>query len=203
MFRAIRRTYRKHFDRKSTESLTNIIGQSNYQLLLNEVNKQISKSGVTVPFGITSDDLVVMYLYTHQELAVYHYRSINDVLRGASHRKSAEILKIADLLGAALEKLPPVKGHVFRITWLKGWLRVQHLIFSRITYHAYTSSSLLSNPPLAGNTDMFIVSKSGRDISWLSRFPSEQEVLIPHGAKFDILRTSMKSGRLQVVMKEI
>jgi hypothetical protein len=60
----------------STQSLEEILGASAYSEMLNHAKVQARKSGKKTPAVLlTDDDLVALYLYTHQDLHAYHYKS--------------------------------------------------------------------------------------------------------------------------------
>ena len=46
-------------------------------------------------------------------------------------------------------------------------------------------------------------SKGGRDISFISRSPEEQEILFPRNARFEVLDSRQVGRETHVVMKEV
>ena len=187
----------------STLSVREVLGDVLYNERLIEAHTQMRRNGTTPPVPLTDDDLVVLYLYTHQHLSGYHYKSINSVLRGKYHPLAANILVIANALTAALNKLPAYSGWTARMVWFGFFARWQHRPGNVVTYAAFTSSTSLSRSPLKGDTHKMLYSKSGRDISWVSRFPNEQEILYPPRAAFSVLRVTQVGPILEMVMEEV
>lgn len=114
------------------------------------------------------------------------YRDLNDALRGnaveASHLARIEAIK------NALQKLPPYRGPVVRGTDLPPEVLAEYRPGEVITEKAFLSTS--TNPAVArstafsGNVEFRIFSNTGRDISSVSLFPGEGEVLFPPGSRF-------------------
>ncbi len=90
-----------------------------------------------------------------------------------------------EALNRALEKLPPHIGPVFRGTDLPADVLARYQPDAVVTERAFLSTSMdpavAQSSAFAGNVEFRILSKTGRDISSFSLFPSEQEVLFPNG----------------------
>ncbi len=93
-----------------------------------------------------------------------------------------------DALNQALEKLPPYNGPVVRGTDLPPDVLAQYQPGAVVTESAFFSTSMdpavAQSTAFAGNVEFRILSRTGRDISSFSMFPSEQEVLFPTGVRF-------------------
>jgi len=150
---------------------------------------------------LTSEDLSALNNYTglgHDDL--------NDALRtetvDASQRARVEALN------RALEKLPPYAGPVVRGTDLPAHVLAAYQPDAVITEAAFLSTSMepgvAQSSAFAGNVEFRILSKTGRDISSFSLFPSEKEVLFPNGAMFYVLTRTADplTGRTIIEMIE-
>jgi hypothetical protein len=133
---------------------------------------------------LTSEDLSALNNYTglgHDDL--------NDALRNETVDASQQAR--VDALNRALDKLPPYEGPVVRGTDLPPDVLAQYQPGAAVTEPAFFSSS--TNPAVpqstafAGNVEFRVLSRTGRDISSFSMFPTEQEVLFPTGVTFYVL----------------
>jgi hypothetical protein len=133
---------------------------------------------------LTSEDLSALNNYTglgHDDL--------NDALRNETVDPSQQAR--VDALNRALDKLPPYEGPVVRGTDLPPDVLAQYQPGAAVTEPAFFSSS--TNPAVpqstafAGNVEFRVLSRTGRDISSFSMFPTEQEVLFPTAVTFYVL----------------
>jgi hypothetical protein len=108
----------------------------------------------------------------------------SDVLDVSQHARVAAI-------NNALEKLPAYQGPVIRGTNLPPEVLDQYRAGEIIKEDAFLSTStntaVARSPSFAGNVEFRILSSSGRDISSVSMFPGEQEVLFPSGTTFYVV----------------
>ena len=176
----------------ASSELAQIIGGKNYRKLCAHARGQAWKNKAMVPASFTTDDKVVVYLYTHQTLKDYHYKSINAVLRGLPHIKEAELLKIAAMLESALQKLPAHPAECHRLTYLDTRSLAAHGAGSCPAYPAFTSSGLQKWKAKSGQVRIVIHGKTGRYIAKFSRFPDEQEVLYLPNTNFLVLFNDLK-----------
>ncbi|MFF4160037.1 hypothetical protein [Streptomyces sp. NPDC001678] len=117
-------------------------------------------------------------------------------VRGRMHAMAdtlrAEAKTHADMLVDALDRLPPVKGVVYRAGW-------ELLPRERVTFSGFTSTSRsreeaekflpLQHPPAWGRRVLYcleLTGRHGRDIAYFSREPAEKEVLLLPGAVFTV-----------------
>lgn len=111
------------------------------------------------------------------------YQKMNKELRNPPPSSSSQTKE--KLLNSGLEKMPAHKGNVFRMRadapdWEVG---------GTIKESGFTSTSTNENmvrDKFAGKTLMRIKNKSGRNITSMSRFKGEDEVLVPSGAQYRI-----------------
>jgi hypothetical protein len=133
---------------------------------------------------LTSEDLSALNNYTglgHEDL--------NDALRNETVDASQQAR--VDAINRALDKLPPYEGPVVRGTDLPPDVLAQYQPGAAVTEPAFFSSSINPAVPqstaFAGNVEFRVLSRTGRDISSFSMFPTEQEVLFPTGVTFYVL----------------
>jgi hypothetical protein len=113
-----------------------------------------------------------------------------------------------EALNSALEKLPAYDGPVVRGTNLPPEALARYQPDEVITEDAFLSTStnpaVARSPSFAGNVEFRILSSTGRDISSVSMFPTEQEVLFPAGTKFYVLSktTDPVTGKTIIEMIE-
>lgn len=183
--------------------LLRILGVVSFAELYRHASKAVAASSVTIPHGFSKIDLILVYLYTHQTLATYHYKSLNSVLRGHPHPNERELRRLADLITISLLKLPPYSGGCVRFADLTVQQIAGYSPGSIVEEVAFTSSSAdLSFRRFVG-VSYTMTSKSGRKIAFMSKFPNEDEVLFPPGAKFLVLQNATIGGITQIVMEEV
>ncbi len=150
---------------------------------------------------LTSGDLSALADYTglgHEDL--------NDALRTNSMDASQQAR--VEALNQALEKLPPHVGPVVRGTDLPPNVLAQYQPDAVVTERAFLSTSLepavAQSTAFSGNVEFRILSRTGRDISSFSTFPSEREVLFPNGAQFYVVDRKLDplTGRAIIEMIE-
>ena len=150
---------------------------------------------------LTSENLSALNNYTglgHDDL--------NDSLR----TKTMDAYQHArvEALNRALEKLPPHIGPVVRGTDLPADVLQRYHPDAVVTERAFLSTSkepaVAQSSAFAGNVEFRILSRSGRDISSFSRFPSEQEVLFTNGMQFYVVdrRPDPRTGGTIIEMIE-
>ncbi|WP_406817207.1 ADP-ribosyltransferase [Mycobacterium sp. M23085] len=150
---------------------------------------------------LNSDDLAALAHYTGPG-----YQDLNSALREGALDASQQ--DRVDALHKALEKLPMYEGAVVRGTNLPADVLEQYRPGEVITEAAFTSTStdhtVALSPTFAGNTEFRIWSTTGRDVSSVSMFPGEQEVLFPAGSKFYVVSKTIdpKTGRTIIEMIE-
>jgi hypothetical protein len=117
------------------------------------------------------------------------HEDLNDALRNETVDASQQAR--VDALNRALDKLPPYEGPVVRGTDLPPDVLAQYQPGAAVTEPAFFSTSINPAVPqstaFAGNVEFRVLSRTGRDISSFSMFPTEQEVLFPTGVTFYVL----------------
>ncbi len=137
-----------------------------------------------LPPGMTKlqRNLIVMYTGTA-------YAPINQTVAGQKGSHQRRWLPVARELNAALRKLPPYIGPSRRNSGgdAKSLASLKPKQAFRFGYFASSSSDLGFSR--LGSVAFVISSRTGRDISKLSMFPSEKEVLFAPESEFRVLKT--------------
>jgi hypothetical protein len=155
----------------------------------------------TFIYGLTWDDLGALADYTG-----YGYEDLNGALR--SDAVDASQHARVEALSNALEKLPAYQGPVIRGTNLPPEVLDQYQPGEVITEDAFlsatTNTAVARSPAFAGNVEFRILSNTGRDISPVSMFPGEQEILFPAGTRFYVVSKILDplTGRTVIRMVE-
>ena len=135
--------------------------------------------------------------------------------RDAAVETRDNTLLIAGVLDHALEKLDPAKpvadehGHVpeyltvHRGANLTAEDLAKYVPGNEVTEPRYTSTSASSDKAFKGNTQFAIMGKSGRDISFCSKYPDEREILFPSNTPFKVLHREKVENTTLIVLKEI
>jgi hypothetical protein len=117
------------------------------------------------------------------------HEDLNDALRTDSMDASQHAR--FEALNQALEKLPAHEGPVFRGTDLPPEVLEQYQPGAIVSECAFLSTSMdlgvAQSTAFAGNVEFRILSKTGRDISSFSTFPTEREVLFRTNVPFYVL----------------
>jgi hypothetical protein len=151
--------------------------------------------------SLTWDDRSALTHYTG-----LGYEDLNEALRSDALDASQHARVAA--LNAALEKLPPYQGPVIRGTNLSPEVLEEYRPGEIIREDAFlsttTDTAVARSEAFAGNVEFTILSSTGRDISSVSMFPEEQEVLFRSGTFFYVVSKELDplTGRTVVRMIE-
>jgi uncharacterized protein YukE len=114
----------------------------------------------------------------------------------------------APATGEPVDAPPPYEGPVVRGTNLPPEVLAQYRPGEYIIEKAFLSTTrnpvVAQSSAFAGNVEFRIVSVNGRDVSAVSMFPAEQEVLFPAHTRFLVLRKTFdpRTGRTIIEMVE-
>lgn len=169
--------------------------------------------------GITDDQMVAIQGYTSQD-----YLAVNKVLRQpeANPEQTAKLAGYVASIRAGLDNLPSYEGEVFRGTAMSerifGMWQRAHAEGGTVSDAAFSSSSKdeqVAEDFLAKTRDptkvpVFcrILSRTGKQVEFLSRTANEAEVLFNTGAKFKIIYIEDGVGpdgfpRKEVFLREV
>jgi SPP1 gp7 family putative phage head morphogenesis protein len=140
----------------------------------------------------------------NQYIGSESYR-INESLRNKTEMTSEQI-QLVSSLDAALAKMPDYVGDISRSVYfynndaLRQFL-LDHTEGNTVTYPAFTSftSGETYNPE--ASVQVFVTSKSGKDISIFN--PGESEVLYGRGAEFMVESVKEVDGKYYVYVREL
>jgi hypothetical protein len=113
-----------------------------------------------------------------------------------------------EAINNALGKLPAYDGPVVRGTNLPPEVLAQYRPGEYIIEKGFMSTTtnpiVAQSPAFGGNVEFRVLSSTGRDISAVSLFPAEQEVLFPSGTRFLVLGKTVDpvTGRTIIEMIE-
>jgi hypothetical protein len=114
---------------------------------------------------------------------------LNSALRNGTTDASQQAR--VEVINQALEKMPPHHGPVFRGTDLPPEVLAQYQPGAVVSESAFLSTSMdlgvAQSTAFAGNVEFRILSRTGRDISSFSTFPTEREVLFQTDVPFYVV----------------
>lgn len=166
-----------------------------YQNKANELKNQIESSRI----DLTDEEQHAINQYISSESYVIN-ETLRDGLDLTEYQK--EMIKNLD---KALDKFPIYKGNVSRSVMLdeeslKKFIEM-HQEGQLIKYKAYTSTTLGTRYNNESNIELYIKSKSGRDIRQFNR--EEQEILIKRDSIFKVEKVKKIDKMYYIVMEEI
>jgi hypothetical protein len=162
-----------------------VYGKPEYAMIFAGTYYAIGNAGKEYASTIASlshDELCALHIYTKAT----HCKDINYNLRnGITLGKASQTA--VDLAKQAMDKLPDFTGPCYRGTKLP--VKLDATLVTKGTYrdYAFTSSSANPDKCFPGTHQFTIFSKTGKDVSFVSQYPEEKEVLFRPGTKFDIL----------------
>lgn len=154
---------------------------------------------------IPLQDLQALLLYTGSPGVVgSHFRIVNRALRGDDPAALGEAAPLIRATASALNQLPAYQGRVYRVTDLPP--DVASSLVPGATYSDPGFLSTSTNNPLdrgrGGDPFVFVIDATthGHDISGLSGFPGEAEVLFTPGTPFVVQSRSIDPRTGQTVI---
>ena len=132
------------------------------------------------------------------------YSMLNSALRTQDAAELTRLKPYLDSAVAGMEKLPNYEGTVYRGTSLSPDILAKYVPGQTVVEDAFTSTSKTLQASFDGNTKFVIQSLQGKDVSLLSKYPGEQEILFRPGSPFKVLSNSTDaSGQTTIFLKEI
>jgi NAD:arginine ADP-ribosyltransferase len=173
-------------------------GETRYQTYAGEIDA--ARRADPELQGVPTEDLVAVRGYTSDD-----YRELNTALRTGD---TAELSRLDAYIRSAtsgLNQLPAYRGTVFRGTNLSDEAAANYVPGATVTERAFTSTSSELGAEFPGNTKFVIQSETGRDVSRLSEFADEEEVLFAPGTQFRVLGVDVDAatGRRTIYMREV
>lgn len=128
------------------------------------------------------------------------YGRVNKALRNGTWTAQQHVY--VNTVNKALKKLPPYEGVTRRGTTLNKTDQAKYVVGNVTEERAFTSTSTGSG--FDGNTRYTITGKSGRDISKISNYQHEGEVLFPARTFFRVTKVEgQPGGDMHVHMEEV
>jgi len=160
-----------------------------------------SSVGAKAPPPQNIEEAAALVLYSRK-----NYKLMNAKLRGSlSDEQKAEYEKYKGLIdnGIALatnglKEMPSHKGEVLRGAYLPDDVISQYKPGSIITEKGFTSTttSKAAADVFTGNVRYIINSKNGKNVSRLSQFPEEEEIVFPPSTKFKVSKVEPITKKL-------
>lgn len=178
-------------------SLSQALGDAKANELIKAGKARAAANKIDIS-NLTDDEVGAIYGYTTNE----GYMTLNPALRGQTPM-TPEIRAYADHAISGLDKLPASPGTVFRGVNLPDAVGDTYQPGNVVSDGSFLSTSSTSSFP--GKYQMTIESVSGRDISGLSQYGNEGEVLFKPGAQFEVLSRTVDpaTGTINVLMREV
>lgn len=156
----------------------------------------------TEKYGLSQTDLICLRHYT-----LNGYKSINRALRNDDKKELETLAPIIEQTLDGLQKLPSYCGPVYRNTNMPQEFLDAHKVGAEIRYNSFVSTSKFekwnATEQFAGNTELIIDSSSkGKDVSWLSQYSNEDEILFPPDTEFIVLSHEEKEGKHFLHLRE-
>ena len=153
--------------------------------------------------GLTEDEHKAIYAYTG-----HTYEELNGHLGGwkksKTAKKSAMLHDFQELLKNALDKAEKYKGTVRRDADLPHSAIDKYVVGKPIKYEQFISTTTVKSGKFSGNVVYEIeTKKQGVDISGISKYRREDEVLINSGAKHKVISKSKVGSTWYIHLKEV
>ncbi len=176
------------------QGLMNLKGYQ-YQILLGQANTRAKESGVVHRFS--EPELAALHGYT-----VIDYKPINQAKRGKLPKAlGEEYAHYTKTIIAGLAKLPNYRGKVTRGTTLPESELAKLKPGKVWTPKGFTSTS--TGKAFGGPHRLKIQSRTGKEVSWISRHAHEKEVLFKPNTKFRVVYREKRGSVVEIGLKEI
>jgi len=152
-----------------------------------ELFKNLSEAEIVAVWGYTTSD----------------YGMLNSALRSKDPNKVAEVQAYIKAASSGLAKMPGWEGESFRGTSLPEEVLAKYKPGEVITEEAFTSSAATRDAKFDGNTEFVIQGKTGRDVSGVSEYADEKEILFAPGTKFEVTSKEVVNGKTVIKLREV
>ncbi|CAF1453302.1 unnamed protein product [Rotaria sp. Silwood1] len=153
--------------------------------------------------GLTKDEAAALFLYTLEAGEYSFYAVLNRALREEERRKLTPWFSFLKLFDEALEKLPTVKGCIWR--GVSQDVSKDYVMGAVKTWWSINSCSSLVKVvedflSTDGNSTLFMIeAANGKDLTGYTNYPDEKEVLLKMGTKLRVKSNAMKHGKLHLI----
>ena len=170
----------------------------------NEYAKEVESVKMSKPElkDIPTEDLVAIKGYSSKD-----YQILNSALRNADETELKRLEPYIKVAESGLDQLPNYKGVVYRGVDFNKYPQVleSYKKGEVITEAGFASSSATKKASFKKDTLMIIESETGKDISFLSNYPNQKEILFKPDTKFKVLDVGVdeKTGQRRILLREI
>jgi len=149
--------------------------------------------------GLDAADLAAIQDYTGPG-----FRELNPRLRAGGELDAVTQARV-DAVSVSLGKLGAHSGTVYRGTQLAPDQLARYEPGTVVREAGFTSTTMDPTRGFRGNVRFVIESVGGRDVSSVSQFPQQAEVLFDRGAAFEVLAQDVDpaSGLVQIYLREV
>ena len=166
---------------------------------------KLKSDPVTGPLlaNTSQEQVAAMIGYTSSD-----YQILNAALRSKDPVELARLKPYIDNANAGLASLPNYSGPVYRgidSTRMPPDVVAQYLKPGEvITERAYVSTSYVAGANFPGDLQLTVMSKTGKQIDFLSMYAGEKEVLFAPGTSFKVLSvTDIGGGKKSIKLMEM
>lgn len=170
----------------------------------NEYANKVEAAKMKMPEikDIPTEDLVAIKGYTSED-----YEMLNPALRNSDEKELNRLNPYIKVAESGLSQLPSYKGIIYRGVDLDKYPELvrKYNVGEVITEKAFTSSSIVKERAFNKDTLMIIESKTGKDVSFLSDYPDEKEILFKPGTRFEVEKVyrDRETGKRVIRLKEV
>lgn len=178
-------------NQEKVNQLLDIVGNDAFYYKKDRVCERLEKESKSLFNKLSVEQVLAIHSYTTDG----SYKLYDDYNRTLRSRRAADKKKYGpaiEMINNGLKKFPLFKGNVVRYekkksvnSWYPGKIK---------TFNGYTSTSKKKGFKWSGNVKMFIKSKTGKYVGFISAFPNEQEVLFSPATKFKVIKKEKENN---------
>ena len=181
------------------DQLVSWLPNSKYHDIQKSVEKLPYFAEIQEKYGLTEEEGVALYAYTTNL-----YKNINPKMREGNLTKKD--LGFISVVEQGLSKLPIFEGKVYRYVDIDAKYLRKYQMGEIVTEAAFTSSSVKEKVKgFDGYVKFVILSKNGKRIYNLSKYPHQYEILFGENTKFKVISIGYdhKSNKREIQLEEI
>lgn len=163
-----------------------------------ETRNKLPKNILNTP---TDSEMVAINSLTFME-----YINVNSSLRGELSDKgqSDRYILFAEVISSGLKKLPDYQGLVRRSVNYTPDILAEHEVGKVITYSSFTHCTYSDVEVFSNkNTILIIHSKHAKIIDFMSKYPSEKEVIFDKETQFFVEDVNFTENKTEIILTEL